>query len=167
MSATVSTLPASTQSTTASSASAPASRAFSARRFSLVGLATVIAATVANSLVYYLGSTIVAYDPDFIVLADVYGAIFFTVVAAVGAVGVYAALLRLTGRRAALIFTVISAIVFVVTLIPDFTYIPTVDGSTPEQTAILVLMHIVAAAVIVRMLTTQRVAESRTGERHR
>jgi hypothetical protein len=47
----------------------------------------------------------------------------------------------------------ISVVVFIVTLIPDFTYIPTVPGATNEQTAILVMMHVVAAAVIVPMLT--------------
>lgn len=47
----------------------------------------------------------------------------------------------------------IAAVVFVIATIPDFTYIPTVPGATGGQTAILVLMHI-AAAVIVRMLTT-------------
>jgi 8-oxo-dGTP pyrophosphatase MutT (NUDIX family) len=56
--------------------------------------------------------------------------------------------------REAGIFTVISAITFVVTLIPDFTYIPTVPGSSPAQTAILVLMHVIAATVIVRLLTS-------------
>jgi hypothetical protein len=54
------------------------------------------------------------------------------------------------------IFTIISAIVFVVTLIPDVTYIPTVPGSTPAQTAILMMMHVVAASVILRLLTTAR-----------
>ncbi len=43
--------------------------------------------------------------------------------------------------------------VFVVTLIPDFTYIPSAPGATAGQTAILVLMHVVAAAVIIGMLT--------------
>ena len=40
------------------------------------------------------------------------------------------------------------------TLIPDFTYIPTVPGASNAQTAVLVLMHVVAAAVIVRLLTS-------------
>ena len=40
-----------------------------------------------------------------------------------------------------------------VTLIPDFTYIPTVDGASNPQTAVLVAMHVIAAAVIVGMLT--------------
>ena len=51
-------------------------------------------------------------------------------------------------------FAIIAAVVFVITLIPDFTYIPTVPGATAGQTAILVLMHVVAAGVIVGMLTT-------------
>ena len=42
---------------------------------------------------------------------------------------------------------------FVVTLVPDFTYIPGVDGASNGQTAVLVLMHVVAASVIVGMLT--------------
>ena len=65
----------------------------------------------------------------------------------------YAALARFTSRAAA-IFTVISAIIFAVTLIPDFTYIPTVPGASNGQTAILVLMHVIAASVIVRLLTS-------------
>jgi hypothetical protein len=41
----------------------------------------------------------------------------------------------------------ISAVVFALSLIPDFTSIPTVPGSTGEQTALLMQMHAVAAAV--------------------
>ena len=52
--------------------------------------------------------------------------------------------------------TVISAITFVVTLIPDFTYIPTVDGVSNAEIAVLVVMHAIAAAVITRGLTTFR-----------
>jgi tryptophan-rich sensory protein len=78
-----------------------------------------------------------------------------TVAPAIVAVLVYAALLRFT-RRPAQIFTIISAVVFVISLIPVFTYIPTVPGVTNEQIAILVLMHVVAAVVIVRMLTSIR-----------
>jgi hypothetical protein len=128
-------------------------RTISWGRFALVGLATVIAAVIANVLVYYIGSAVVAYDPGFVVLANPSGAIIFTVVPAIVAVLLYGALLRFT-RNPARIFMIISAVVFVVTLIPDFTYIPTVPGSSPAQTTILVLMHVVAAAVIIWMLTT-------------
>jgi hypothetical protein len=118
-----------------------------------IGIATVVAAVAANVLVYFAGGALVAYDPQFLPLANVSGAIVFTLPAAIVAALIYAALLRFA-RRPARTFTIISVIVFVVTVIPDFTYIPTVPGVTVAQTAILVLMHVVAAVVIVRMLTT-------------
>jgi hypothetical protein len=42
----------------------------------------------------------------------------------------------------------------VLTLIPDFTIAPSTDGSSSAQIAVLILMHVVAAVVIVGMLTT-------------
>jgi hypothetical protein len=128
-------------------------RAFSWGRYALRGLGTVVAAVLANTLFYYLGGALVAYDPDFIILSNPSGAAIFTVVPALVAVLLYAGLVRFS-RHPALIFSVISAIVFVVTLIPDFTYIPTVPGASNGQTAILVLMHVIAASVIVRLLTS-------------
>jgi Family of unknown function (DUF6069) len=133
----------------------PTSRTFSWARFALLGLGTVVAAVAANTLVYFVGSAVVDYDPEFLPLANVSGAVIFTVVPAIVAPLLYAGLLRFT-RDPARIFTIISAIVFVVTAIPDFTYIPTVPGSTTAQTAVLVMMHVVAASVIVWMLTTAR-----------
>jgi Family of unknown function (DUF6069) len=57
-----------------------------------------------------------------------------------------AGLLQFVRRHAATVFTVIAAITFVVRLIPDFTYIPTVDGVSNAETAVLVVMHAIAAA---------------------
>ena len=48
---------------------------------------------------------------------------------------------------------IIATVVLIVSIVPDLTYIPTVPGATGGQTAILILMHVVAAAVIVGMLT--------------
>jgi hypothetical protein len=128
--------------------------------FALVGLCTVVAAVAANTLFYFIGSALVAYDPEFVVLANVSGTIIFTLAPAIVAVLLYAALRRFS-RHPARIFSIVSAIVFVVTLIPDFTYIPTVPGSTNAQTAILVTMHVVAACVIVRMLTSSESSPTR------
>jgi len=119
--------------------------------YAVRGLATIVAAVVANTLFYYLGAALIGYDPDFIVLSNASGAAIFTVVPAIGAVLLYAGLLRFTPRPA-LIFSAIAAVTFVVTLIPDFTYIPTVDGASPAQTGVLVIMHGIAAVVIVGML---------------
>jgi len=131
---------------------ASSSRGISWGRYALVALATVIASVFANVVVYYLGAAAVGYNSGFIVLANPSGIVLFTVVPAIVATLLYAALLRFA-RRPERIFTVIAAIVFVVTTIPDFTYIPTVPGATNGQTTILVLTHVVAAAVIVGMLT--------------
>ena len=107
----------------------PASPAFSWARFALLGLGTVVAAVAANTLFYYVGNAVVAYDAEFLPLSDVSGAIIFTVFPATVAVLLYAGLLRFT-RNPARIFTIISAIVFVVTAIPDVTYVPTVARRT-------------------------------------
>src|SRR5215207_7327463 len=137
-----------------SSTSAPvATNSVSRGRFVLVGLATVAAAVIANLLVYLLGSVVVGYNPQFIVLANASGTILFTVVPAIVAVLVYAALMRFTSNPAR-IFTNIAVVVLIVSLIPDLTYIPSVPGATSGQIAVLMLMHVVAAIVIVSMLTT-------------
>jgi hypothetical protein len=121
-------------------------------RYALLSLATVVASVLANVVVYYLGALAVGYNSGFIVLANPSGIALFTVVPAIVATVLYAGLLRFT-RRPERNFAVISAVVFVVATIPDFTYIPSVPGATAGQTAILVLTHVVAAAVIVGMLT--------------
>jgi len=139
----------STRRTSASEAAAPRT---SWGRFALRGLATIVAAVLANTLFYYLGGQLVAYVPDFIILATPGGTIVMTLAPAVVAVLLYAVLVRFT-RHAARIFSIVAALVLVVSFVPDFTYVPTVPGSSDAQIAILLAMHVVAAAVIVRMLT--------------
>jgi hypothetical protein len=144
----------STALSSSSSATEPvASRTESRGRFALIGLATVAAAVIANLLVYLLGSVVVGYDPQFIILANASGTILFTVVPAIVAVLLYAVLVRFTSNPAR-IFTNIAVVVLIVSLIPDLTYIPSLPGATSGQTAVLMLMHVVAAVVIVSMLTT-------------
>ena len=121
-------------------------------RFTVVGLATMLAAALANVVVFYVADPFVAYDHRFQILNNVGPAISMTLLAAIPAVLLYAALLRYAGDPARR-YTIISAVVFVVTLIPDFTYIPGVAGASHAQTAVLVLMHVVTAIVIVGMLT--------------
>ena len=134
--------------------SAPvSSRTVSRGRFALVGLGTVAAAVIANLLVYLIGSVVVGYDPGFVILANPSGTILFTVVPAIVAVLLYAVMTRFTGNPAR-IFTNIAVVVLVLSLIPDLTYIPSVPGASSGQTAILMVMHVVAAVVIVSTLTT-------------
>jgi hypothetical protein len=126
----------------------------SSHGYARVGALTVFAAVLANVLVYILGDLVVRYDSDFLILNNPSGVALFTFVAATVAVLVYGGLLRYTANPAR-IFTIVSMIVFVVATIPDFTYIPSQEGASNGQTAILVLTHIVAATVIVGMLTAR------------
>ncbi len=63
--------------------------------------------------------------------------------------------LRRFTRHPARIFTIVSAVALVVSFVPVVTYIPTVPGATDAQTAVLAMMHVVAAAMIVGMLRRQ------------
>ncbi|HYI14682.1 MAG TPA: DUF6069 family protein [Thermomicrobiales bacterium] len=131
----------------------PQSRSNGRGHFAKIGLATVVAAVLANVLFYYIGSAFVTYDPDFVVLSNVSGAVIFTLAAAVVAVSLYAALVRFTDNPVRN-FNIIAAVVLVLSIIPDYTMILDEPGSSFGQATILALMHVVAAAVIVLMLTT-------------
>ena len=128
------------------------------KRYARVGAATIIAAVVANVLFYYFGQLLVNYDPDFVILTSPGGAIIFTFFPALAAVLIYGGLLRFAANPDK-IFTIISAVVLALSVIPDLTYIPGVEGSSNGQTAILIIMHVIAATVIVGMLT-QRAASA-------
>lgn len=137
-----------------------ASRFVDRGRFALVGLGTVIAAVIANLLVYVVGSAVGGYDPGFVVLANASGTVLFTLVPAIVAVLLYAVLLRFNANPART-FTTIAVVVLILSLVPDLTYIPSVPGATIGQTAILMVMHVIAAVVIVEMLTSLTRSPSR------
>ena len=121
-------------------------------RYAKIALVTTVFATLANVVVYFLADLVVHYHPDFLILQDVSATVITTAVAAVVASLLYAGLLRFTANPARK-FSVVSAVVFVVTTVPDFTYIPGVEGASTAQAAVLVLMHVVAATIITGMLT--------------
>ena len=144
----------------ASSSTSAQPRSVDWGRYALIAIGTVIAAVAANLVVYVIGSAVVGYDPGFVVLATPGGTIIFTLVPAVVAVVVYALLLRFASNPERT-FAILAAVVLVLSWIPDLTYIPTVPGSSTAQTVVLMIMHVVAAVVIVGMLTN--LARPRTG----
>jgi hypothetical protein len=123
------------------------------RGFARIAVLTIIAAVIANVLVYFLGDLVIRYDPEFLVLNNPGGIAIFTCAAAVVAVLVYAGLLRYTANPVRT-FGIVSAIVLVVTAIPDITYMPSQPGASNAQIALLLLTHLAAAGVIVGILTT-------------
>ena len=137
---------------TVSSYALRGSNSVSRGRFALIGLATVVASVLANVVFYFLAGTVVDYHPDFPPLANASGTNFFTTFFAIGAVLVYAGLRRWT-RNPARNFTIVSAVVLALSIIPDLTIIPPSEGASNGQTTVLILQHVVAATVIVWMLT--------------
>jgi hypothetical protein len=122
-------------------------------RYALVGIATLVAAVIANVLVYFAGDALAYYDPQLKVLATVEPTISVTLMSGFVALLTYAALLRFS-RNPVRVYTIVSVVVLLISIVPDITYIPSVEGASNAQTAILILMHVVAAAVIVPLLTT-------------
>src|SRR5439155_17494964 len=94
-----------------------------------------------------LAQVAVQYDPAFLPLGNVSAPIIFTVFPAVGAALLYAGLLQFVRKHAAMVFALIATLTFVVTLIPDFTYVPTLDGVSNAEIGVLVIMHTIAAPV--------------------
>ena len=133
-----------------------ATSTFSWGRYARIGLLTISASVLANAVFFYLAQVAGQYDPLFLPLGNVSAPIIFTVFPALVATLLYAGLLQFVRKSAATVFAVISAIMFVVTLIPDFTYIPTVDGVSNAEIGVLVVMHALAAAIITRGLTNVR-----------
>lgn len=125
-----------------------------AGRVALVGSVAVMAAVVANVVVYFTGGVLVTYHSEFLALANVAPTVFFTLVSGISAALVYALVLRLS-RRPTRTFIIVAVVVFVLTLIPDLVAVPTMPGATSGQTAVLLTMHIVAALVLVGVLTTR------------
>lgn len=123
--------------------------------FATLGIATVFAAMLANTLVYLVGHATVGYDRDFLVLSTIWGTYVYTAFFSIAAVLVYAGLIRFTANPAR-IFTILAAVLLPLSVIPDLTYIPTVEGSSNAQIAVLIVMHIVAAVVITGMLRRYR-----------
>lgn len=121
--------------------------------FGWLSFAAVLASSIANVLVYFAGEAIVGYDPAFPELGSALGIAICTAVPAVIAALLYATLVAKT-ERPTRNFSIVSAVVFVVSLIPDVTLLPGEPGSSNAQIAVLMLMHIVAASIIVRVLTT-------------
>lgn len=133
-----------------------ATSAFSWGRYARTGLLTIGVAVLANAAFFYLAQVGVQYDPTFLPLGNVSAPIIFTVFPAVVAAVLYGGLLHFVREHAAMVFAILAAITFVVTLIPDFIYIPTVDGVSNAEIGVLVVMHAIAAAVITRGLTSVR-----------
>jgi len=121
------------------------------------GVLSVTGAIVAVLVVRWVAMALVDVPPDFLPLAGPSPAVFFTTVLGIGAVVVWA-VVRRTAKRPERTFRWISVGVLLVSFVPDLWLsseggTEQFAGSTPAGVAILMVLHVVAAAVLVPGLT--------------
>ena len=122
-------------------------------RLVLVALLAAVAAAAANALVYLVSAAAGAMPQDVVVNGR--GPITLPVVAALSAQGAVAGavvygLIDRFARRPVRVFRVVAAVALVLSLAGPFT----IAGAPIPMILALELMHVVAAAVVVGLLTT-------------
>ena len=118
-----------------------------------VGLLAALVAAVANAVVYLVAASAGAMPQEIVVNGQ--GPITLPVVAASSALGAVAAtivyaLVGRCARRPVRVVRVVAAVVLVLSLVPPFT----ITGAPISMILALELMHVIAAVVIVGLLTT-------------
>lgn len=121
-----------------------------------VGGLAILGSAVANAIVYFIASAILRFPPEFPPLASVVPPILFTVMFTLVAVIVFSIVARRSSQPIRL-YRIIAVVALIVSLIPDLTLPgnPMFPGATPTAIGTLVVMHLVAAAITVYLLTTQ------------
>ena len=120
-------------------------------------LKTIVAAVVATLLVRWVGVSVLDIPLEFPPLAQAGPTVFFTTISALGAVAVFA-VVRRRSRTPARLFRGIAVGVLFLSFIPDLWLLSEgagaiFPGGTGPGVGLLMLMHVVAASVIVWVLT--------------
>lgn len=119
-----------------------------------VGLLTIVASVVANVLVRLLAVATLDISPDFEPLSGYVHVIRLTAFGVLGAIIVFALLARFA-RRPILMFKRIAAVVLVLSFVPTvWLLVASMPGATAVSVGVLMLMHLVAWAISVGMLTS-------------
>jgi hypothetical protein len=124
-----------------------------------VGPLTIVVATIASFIIQQLAVAVLRPDPAFMPLT-LMPPIIFTIVGVLGAVIVFALVARFA-RNPIPLFRRIALITLAVTFIPDILMLITGfnPGTNLANVLVLMLMHVVAWAITVGMLTRLSVAK--------
>jgi hypothetical protein len=115
-----------------------------------VGPLAVVATVAANLIVRLAALALFDIRPNFPPLSNAGPTVAFTIIGTSGAVIVFAIISRFA-RRPVRLFRIIAAIVLLISFLPDVRMLP---FESAAAVGTLMLMHVVAAAVSVGMLTT-------------
>jgi Family of unknown function (DUF6069) len=118
------------------------------------GPLAAVAAAVANAIVYFVASALGAMPQDVLVEGSgpitLEPVVFASVIGAVGAVVVFAIVALLARRRPIQTFNIVAALALVLSFYTPFT----IPDAPVAMVVALLLMHMVAAVVIVGVLTS-------------
>ena len=119
-----------------------------------VGLLAILASVGANVLVRLLAAATLDLSPASLELLGYGGVIVLTTFGVLGAVIVFALLVRFA-RRPILIFKWIAVVVLLLSFVPDvLLLVASVPGATAVSVGVLMSMHVVAWAISVGTLIT-------------
>ena len=127
------------------------------KRLWVAGLTGLVGSLIATLAIRSSALAALDIPAEFPPLAGPGPTIFFTTVASVGAVGVFAAVRRY-GNRPVHLFRWIAVAVLLASFVPDLWLLTegaasAFPGATPAEVGSLMMMHVVAAAVIVWSVT--------------
>lgn len=113
----------------------------------------IVGAIVANTVIYYLARAFIEVDPAFPPLATPVQPAIFTLVGVGLGCAVYA-WMRSRGGDFNHRFTLIAIVALIVSFLPDIGLLASgAPGATTGAIAVLLLMHVVAAAIAIKVLT--------------
>ncbi|WP_222919841.1 DUF6069 family protein [Natrinema sp. SYSU A 869] len=132
------------------SSSSSSSRTASLRDIALSGAVALVLSLAINWLIVF-GANTGGIAPSLMALN--YGPVsLFTTLGVVGAAVTYGILTRVTDNPDRL-FAAVAAVVLLVSLVPDFTVIPSEPGGSLVSGTILGAMHVITAVICVGVLT--------------
>jgi hypothetical protein len=117
-----------------------------------VGLLTVLASVIVNALIVLVAKALFAVAPTFTPL-QVRSVLVFTVIGAVGAVLVFALIMR-WAKHPVRLFQRVAWVVLLVSLIPDLLlpFVQLFPGTTIPGVVALILMHVATGLICIGVL---------------
>ena len=122
-------------------------------------LTGLVGSIVANLALWWAAVATLDIPPEFAPLASWGPVIFFTTIGALGAAGIFG-IVRRRAERPEQVFRWIAVVVLLLSFLPDLWLLgdgaaETFPGATRVGVGVLMVMHTVAAAIIVWALTTR------------
>ncbi|MFN8639475.1 MAG: DUF6069 family protein [Dehalococcoidia bacterium] len=113
----------------------------------------IVGAILANTVLYYLARAVIEVNPAFAPLGTPVQPALFTL-GGVGLACVLYAWMRSRGGDVNHRFTLVAIVALILSFLPDVVLLASgMPGATPASITVLMLMHVVAGAIAIKVLT--------------